>query len=102
MEVIDDELTETELKLDEEFKQNYIEYMSMYISSNINTVYKYYKCDSDYSLKGVMLMSKDTINLNEDEKNLLLARVNSILKDVYKIQVVSGYADKLIIKEIEV
>ena len=76
MEVIDDELTETELKLDEQFKQDYIDYMSMYISSNINTVYKYYKFDSDYSLKGVMLMSKDTINLNEVGSNVMAA-INS-------------------------
>ena len=102
MEVIDDELTETELKLDEEFKQNYIKYMSMYISSNINTVYKYYKCDSDFSLKGVMAICNDTFNLNDEDKKLLLNKVNSILKDVYKMQVVSGYTEKLVIKEIEV
>ena len=102
MEIIDDKLTEIELKLDEEFKQNYIKYMSMYISSNINTIYKYYKCDSDYSLKNVMLISKDTINLNKKETELLITRVNDILKNVYKKQVVSGYTDKLVIKEIEV
>lgn len=102
MEIIDDELTEIELKLDEEFKQNYIKYMSMYISSNINTIYKYYKCGSDYSLKNVMLISKDTINLNKKETELLITRVNDILKNVYKKQVISGYTDKLVIKEIEV
>lgn len=102
MEIIDDILTETELKLEEEFKQNYIKYMALFISDNVNSIYKYYKNNSDFSFNNVILMSKDTWNLNEEDKKILISKIDEILNSTYKIHIVSDYDEKLKLEKCEV
>lgn len=90
-----EELTENEELMENEFRDNYMKCITTLIAMNINTVYKYYKNNSDVSLKNIVNASRDDYLLNQEDKLNVSENVKVILSSEYGLEVLSSYDEYL-------
>lgn len=86
---MDNELTEEEIKMENEMKENYINYMAILVASNINTIYKYNKNSEDISFDMIFKTSRDTVELSRLEEKNLFDLTNQILRDKYDLKMIN-------------
>lgn len=95
---MNEELTNEETKLHREFAMNYLLYLSQLVSNNINSIYKYYGNDYEFSLNDIIKTSQDCLKLNSKEMNILYRLIGLDLKYTYKYKIISKNNEKLKLK----
>ena len=90
-----EELTELEELIENEFRENYITCITTLIAMNINSVYKHCKNNSDISLKNIVNASRDDYLLTQEDKDNVSSKVKEIMLKQYGLEIMSSYDEYL-------